>query len=431
MLRLTLYTNFKYSGAIRSNLLQKSLILFFVLLISNSCKKEIQKSQVETDTFFHAFPTPANENSFYLKSTDDNGFMLFYNESLDSSVVGDMNKLCIQKINAKGETEWVKKILSDKIPSPLFAEQADGSILFTPQGEGKFGKISKNGDLVFVSTFWTSGPSVGNNNSYPLVINDTFALVAFCDGLSRGTPSNNQIQYFDRIGVFSGTANITDAEMGFKTLYFSFYDGEIVGDYVSLKVYGWCFTNWIGDWGSPIRLFYGKIILGAKKKLLYKDIRVIDPKNNSKRNAQLYQLYTSKKELILVATQSDLNTVNQGMIIKIDDKMNIVFQKDIIISPDGTNLNGMSECPDGNYLAFGYCNIPGKSTAQPFVCKISTQGDLMWQKIFSIPSSGYINWAIQKEDGTCFLTGVTNGFSQGKNQNDIILIKTDKSGNLK
>mgnify|MGYP000047016230 CR=1 FL=1 len=387
------------------------------LLLLSGCKTEVPSSAVATDTYIHTYIAPGDQTSWFIKPTDDKGCLFIGTED-------NISNLLILKINEKGGLESKDTIKGLEMIAPIFTNLSDGGILIcSGYDNGNLCKLDKNGKIVFASDFGGTKKA----NSYPVVMNDgTYAIAS---AFSRGPGVYSNINFIKPDGKNSGQIQISDASFGlkFKTIYTSLHRCDSAGTYY---FNGWCFPNWNNSFNSKYKLFIAKQKYKGST-LIYNKTLVLDSLNKNNASSGIYQVTTKDKHLMLAESQIDINNVNKGHIIKVDNDLNIVWQKDLRVSTDGTYCNGISECPDGNYLIIGQCAISGKSVGQPFACKMDKNGNIMWQKIYSTALSSYFSWGEQAADGTCFFAGNTSGFGQGIGLSDLFIMKTDKDGNLK
>jgi hypothetical protein len=400
---------------------RNSILLVMLLFLFITCKKKVTDDMVESETFIHAYPAEGNQTCWYIRPTDDGGFLLIGTEDLHAT--NDGLALCIHKMDKAGKLQWKNVIKTHEMAGPIFTNLPDGSILVNSGwGEENLCKLDKNGQVVFLTTYATMG---NVNPSYAIKLNDGSYAIACSNGGGSFT-TTNWIAFLDSTGKYTTNETITDAELGFKTLYLSIHKCYSKGNYL---LNGWCFPNWNGSFREFRQIFLAQRFAGpasVKNKSI-----VIDTANNNVDNCGIWQIYTKDNFLLLAASQTDINSVTKGRVLKIDDSLNVVWAKDLHIGSDNTYINDISECPDGNYLLCGVCAVSGKTAGQPFACKMDKNGNLLWSKIYSTSLSGYLEWAEQRSDGSCIFGGATNGFGQGSTLSDLYIIKTDATGNVK
>ena len=92
-------------------------------------------------------------------------------------------------------------------------------------------------------------------------------------------------------------------------------------------------------------------------------------------------------------------------------------------------MHGLFKALNGNILACGHYFINNKK--QAFATLISSDGVVIWNKIYNTTYSCIINTGEQLADGSFVFVGNTSSFGNGDNEADIFIIKTDQNGSLK
>ena len=92
--------------------------LFFLLF--SGCKKEVDNSLIETNSFIKVFSEAGDQRFQYIKQTDDNGFI----------ILGTGNdSLFILKINEGGLLQWKKNVSNMDIIDMVATDLKNGDIL--------------------------------------------------------------------------------------------------------------------------------------------------------------------------------------------------------------------------------------------------------------------------------------------------------------
>lgn len=398
------------------------LLLLSILPLFNSCKKEVGDSVNYSQTFLKSYSTPGGQNLYHLKKTDDGGCLLIGSSDGDS--------LIIYRTDNKGHILWKSKPAARHYRRIWGTELTSGDVLITGADYGNITKIDRNGNLVF-STKFDSSIAVYSD---PVAIKDGRYLVSYTNGQSLGGASTNKMALVKSDGSVEGYAVIPDnvflvpGESSFKVTYLGLYRCDTLGDYY---FNGWCLPNWNGNWYSNFTIFVARLIYDRNNKVVYKKKTYIDPPKVAYRNQSYFQTITSDKGVILAATRADVRTfISEGNLVKIDNDLNISWQTVINVSPLGTTLNKAIECPDGGYIVTGSCITPNKSLSQPFACKVSKSGKILWTKTYPTLLNSILNFGYQIPDGTLMLGGTSLGFGKGTNDSDIFLMKTDENGNI-
>ena len=264
-------------------------------------------------------------------------------------------------------------------------------------------------------------------------MNDGQTLIAYTNGGGSGDTSKTYIARFDKNGASNGYKPIYDksflnpGDAKFKTLFLSLHKCDKEGEYY---FNGYAFLNWNGNWRQNWRMFLAKQTYDDAGNLSSNKTVWIDPVSPDYDNTNYFQLATDDG-VVLLSTRANKNYINNGVVIKTDNNLNILWQTPVNITPYGTYIINGSICPDGNYLVTGNCKVAEKTSDQPFACKIDKAGNILWTKIYPTSFVGSFGMGLELVDGSLIFGGYTTGFGQGANKDDIFILKTDKDGNLK
>lgn len=414
-------------GTINHIILWKQPIAFLasVLVLTIGCRKEVPASRIETNTYLKVYPAAGDQNLPYIYPTDDRGYLLVGNE-------GD--SLIILKVDARGELQWKSRISDMEFSGCLATQLPDGNILISStSGSGTYCKLDRNGNVLSVTRFRNKDVNNYFNNSYPQQLDNGNVLIAYSNGNATGDESTNKIAGFDKTGKLLGYIDIKDTtfldptDYKFKILWFSLHRCPKEGDYY---FNGWAFLNWNGDWSRLRRMFVAHVVFDAGGTVTYKRKVWIDPQFATYTNDDYYQVVTSDTGVVLAATRTNKNYIQEGNVVKIDKDLNILWQTPLRITTYGTFCYYVNECPDGGYLVTGSCKVSDKTSDQPFACKLDRYGNIIWSKIYNTGLYAAFSAGIQNPDGTYLFGGSTTGFGAGATGNDFFVIKTDKDGNV-
>jgi hypothetical protein len=118
---------------------------------------------------------------------------------------------------------------------------------------------------------------------------------------------------------------------------------------------------------------------------------------------------------------------DDAFLIKTDANGNIIWAK----TYGGTGwdeANSVQQTSDGGYIVAGWTRSFGAGRNDIFLIKTDASGNVQWAKTYGGTSSDYANSVKQTSDGGYIVAGETESFGAGRN--DIFLIKTDASGNV-
>jgi hypothetical protein len=390
--------------------------MFFI----SACSKEVPIVDIERDTFFTTFPSDDNQWCAYIAPTADEGYLLI------GATVGGAG--FIKKIDKNGQLIWAKNNISDSVFYPLYTKLPDGSILMNSNAiAGNITKISKDGEVEFNVKYFNG--FVNGAIGYPILSDDGQILIPVSNGLASAAPSINRIAALNLDGSIFGYATFHDTTYGpnIKMLYWNIHKCPQLGIYYSN---GWCFKKWNNSWDTNRKLFVSKQVWDGNKLFSVKTV-VIDSLNEINDNIDLYRCYTKENKLLMLASQKDKNNVSKLLIIKVNDNIEIEWQKYLNIDNAGLYGSNIQECADGDYLITGSCKVAGKINDQPFACKMDRYGHVVWSKIYRMAMTGSLNCGVQNPDGSFMLAGGSNAFGKGSSPGNVLIIKTDAMGNSK
>ena len=114
-----------------------------------------------------------------------------------------------------------------------------------------------------------------------------------------------------------------------------------------------------------------------------------------------------------------------GVVYKLDTLGNILWQLQIGESSKNESLKYIFETSDGNLLACGF--ITDSNFSNDFLLvKISSDGNLIWQKTFGDENNNTSNMCIELTNGNYAIVGDTQGHLFDY---DVMLVVTDNNGN--
>jgi arginine repressor len=114
-------------------------------------------------------------------------------------------------------------------------------------------------------------------------------------------------------------------------------------------------------------------------------------------------------------------------VVKLDSSGNVVWTKTI-----GGNYYdyaySITQSSDGGYVVAGYTDSFGAGSADFYVVKLDSSGNVMWTKTIGGSNSDYAYSIIQSSDGGYVVAGYTWSFGAG--WSDIYVVKMDANGNV-
>lgn len=387
------------------------------------CKKEVDPDIIDSNFFIHVYPKEGNQWSNYIMPLANGN----YNILAEDDISGNYDNIALVSliVNEKGELISRKK-LADSVWLPQIADLRNGSFIFNSiQRNNVFGKINANGDLEFLTRFSNSTVQL---NASPIESGDkNYYITSSCNGHAQGAPSNNRIYGFDKVGKYLGYFEIPDTALNSKCLWLGIYRCDSLGDYYG---FGSGFPNWKGNWDAQVQHFVFHYRYDNDLNVIYKKKFDIPLPNDGYENDDFYYIYSSDNYFILGVIQKGKSENKRGVIYQFDDDLNLVWKRELRIGSQATAIENLSETPDKNYLITGTIKNVNKTLDQPFAVKMNRDGQIIWSKVYPTSLNGSIKHAIETSSGNTLLTGSTAGFGKGAAASDIILLKTDKKGNL-
>ncbi len=388
---------------------------FILLLSNNACKKD-ESNELSSAYLFKVFPDKTLETVSFIREVDNNCFLLISNGGLTN--YDDIQALIIYKINANGQVLWRKQIPNLIMNNPTCAKLPDGSTLISPaQLQGNLIQIDKEGNVLFTTNF--SNYNEFSLYSPPLPISTGGYLIGDSKGNSQ-VNSDNKIHKVGADKLYKGAITIKDSSLNCKVLYMNVYNYESEGIYY---LSGSCFQFGWKNFNAITKLFIAKQTYAGDTLKETKCV-ILDSSNTSE-GAKVYtsQIYTTDNFLLIASNHSYRSSGYRGRVTKIDKSLQVVWQKEIATNSTFTNLNGMEESVDGNYIVVGSSRSNEKASPQPFACKLDKNGNIIWYKVYSTGLNGGFEHGILSNNGAYYFGGWTNGFSQGQNYDDAFIIR--------
>lgn len=141
---------------------------------------------------------------------------------------------------------------------------------------------------------------------------------------------------------------------------------------------------------------------------------------------------TSDKGYIIAGgTRSFGSGGNDMYLLKTDSWGNLIWQKTFGGSLDDRAMSVM-ETFDGGFFIAGESNSYGAGGADIYLVKTDGSGNLLWQKTYGGPADELIGWANRTKDGGFIIAADTGGYSNNvwSEDRDIYLIQVDDIGDL-
>jgi hypothetical protein len=400
------------------NSIKNYSILFLFGLCFLGCKQEVPSEAIESNSFIHTYPMQGSQMATYVHQTDDGGYLIVGHLESSANDFSSCESLVI-KTDKFGKIEN-QQIFKDSMRWPAVIKLRDENYLAVGAWVGSFWKFDKNGNLLFRNYIdkrlsYYSNPFEDENGNL---------LVSYSRGYFQGTGGYNYLLTYSATGSLLNTRTVLDAQIGYKVCSMNLYDAHDGQNYYFL---GDALTNkpWTWDDNLDSYLFKWTII---NNKIVSKKVRLLDTTSNNL-TTNLRINYANKTSVLLVNKTNQQGTNMSGLLCMVDTNLNVLWKKIIKIDGSSTYVHGLFKTLDGNILACGDYFINNKK--QAFATLISSDGVVIWNKIYNTTYSCTINTGEQLADGSFVFVGNTSSFGNGDNEGDIFIIKTDQNGSLK
>lgn len=133
---------------------------------------------------------------------------------------------------------------------------------------------------------------------------------------------------------------------------------------------------------------------------------------------------TSDGGIVMVG---ETNTVAGGIdaiVMKVDTMGNEIWRR-VFSTNVNESLRGISQTPDGGYIACGFQN-DNYNANDSYVVKMDSQGYAQWQRTYGATDNDYANMIRPTPDGGYIMTADTKSFGAGGY--DVEVIKMDNAG---
>jgi len=370
-------------------------ILFF-----NLCIPLNSLSQAPTIQWQHSYGGTATDESSFVISTYDGGFiMVGKTKSNDGDVVGNHgdSDFWIVKLDSLGNNEWKKCYGGSMYEAAGSVIQSnDGSYVVSgsaSSSDGDVGHADFNGDYWIIKV----------DNSGTLQWEYTYG------GTDMEYEMNTIIQTSDEGYIVSGTSESTDGDVSCGPL-------QLGHNYWIVKLDSAGHLQWQNCFGGT-------------------DIDEAGAIKETTDHSFIITGYSSSQDGDVTSNHGSAD----AWVIKIDSSGNLLWQKSLGGSSGDLLLSSLV-LNDGNYFLLGTSNstdgdVTGNHGDQDFwLVKLDTAGNLLWQKCFGGSSSDLGKYIEATSDGNFILGGITGSNDDDVSGNhgdfDFWLLKIDSMGNI-
>ena len=305
----------------------------------------------------------------------------------------------------------------------------NGTYLCNRQFYGKFMLIDSSGKFL-----WDAHDSVSIGTESNAVYSSTKNeyILGQSNGGATGAYSSNYLDFYNSSHTFTGRYTYPDTTFIYgKTMTINPIGSTKNGEY---KVYGTKILHFDANYSAPTRIYVGTTA-GQ-----YLKTRIIDSGATGISDTYYdFFINPSDSGIIIYGNRNNINMgVNSILFLRFDANLAFLGEGQYNYKNLNTTPVNMCQCRDGGYLICGYYNPGGLinnlgagSFAQPYLVRIDKNGNKLWDKGFSMPSSELFLSVLELSDGSIMIGSIAYGF--GKNLApgaNILLMKLDANGNL-
>lgn len=179
-------------------------------------------------------------------------------------------------------------------------------------------------------------------------------------------------------------------------------------------------------------LFYSSLIwllnfYNLKAQCNFNIDSLISDVNNLDVGNKVIQDYNGNYVISGHCTSND-GSLDVGYLVKVKMNGDTIWKKKFDYTADIDNLNDIKEMPDKSYIVLGTSSNTVVGVSHLFIANIDTNGVQVWHQQFTYPEHETAYQIQISSDNKLIILGYSKIYTQ--NTGDILLIKTDLSGNL-
>jgi len=149
--------------------------------------------------------------------------------------------------------------------------------------------------------------------------------------------------------------------------------------------------------------------------------------SSASKTAILATIKTSDNAVIITGYMQNAYGLKQGYLSKIDANGKVVWENSLAAT-EAEELRGIALAKDGGYILCGYTEKPGSAERDMLLIKTDASGNLKWRRAMGGSGLQTANSIIAAADGTYLLTGYKTG-SSASNTSTCVR-KTDANGSI-
>ncbi|MBI1307422.1 MAG: hypothetical protein GC181_12530 [Bacteroidetes bacterium] len=410
----------------KSNFLSLFILMISVVLFTNGCKRDVPESKLETSNFFKGYAEPENQYGLMIQEAENGNLVLY---CLQDLLLGDGQILTIVKTDASGNI-LSKKVYENDSLGGYSSTAPDGGILICSNDyKGTLLKFDKNGNEVFKTLF---ARSKALYYSFPYEIAEGSSagefFVAASDGGNTGNPSTNRLFRFTTDGGYNSYYTFPDELFDGKVLWWSVIGYEDPQVYYLHGIY---FDKSPWSWADAAHHFVVRMEFSGTD-LVSKKMITPDYQNDavSANNYIVPAKFSEGKLTVAYDKLDNYKDLQTAVVVQYDKNLNVLWEVDMPFGTSNGRIEAIDNCSDGGIIVTGSHRTSDSKNLNPFLCKISASGELLWFKKYDATNETTCRSAIETRDGKFLMIGTTVSFGDGKNDEDVFVIKTNKYGEL-
>ncbi len=124
------------------------------------------------------------------------------------------------------------------------------------------------------------------------------------------------------------------------------------------------------------------------------------------------------------------NFFNQPLLMKINNSGDIIWQFSFGENQRGSALEGLTELPDGSFIAVGYTSALGNpNLIDAYAIRVDQNGNKLWEREYQYTSASRLYSIVQGPGSSVLIAGANNLNTGGPNDLGVLL-SLDLSGNV-
>jgi hypothetical protein len=403
------------------SILYFSSIFLAICLTGASCSKEFKVVPDENTTFVKKYGSD-NRERFLFVETLNNGNIIGAYQGLDHAVG-------VYVLDPHGAV-----IRHDSIPiqgnaHPQGLKLPNGGIVIGNKSSTDVLIFDPEGKLLYQNAFNPSLPPQFLV-SEPIVNEEGSLFICYSDGVFDGIPSLF-VQELNSEGVPKrliefNQDSLDGAVTGLRLLRVAQDTFWLTGDLLPQ------FARFAG---FPFKSFFSKVKVVRTDSIHYIKHVVVN-ENNRNFNERLVTFTHNKDNSMLIVTSpgawffNDFPTTASNVfeVHKVDENLETLWNKIIDIGALQIWPTKIRESSKGGYVISGFCLEKGLAKYTPFAVKLTMDGNIEMQRIFTFGGQANFFDGVQLENGDFVFGGAIDGFGNFIQVTDNLIVRTHENG---